>query len=109
VTEHGLTERISKGDNGMTDHMYLSDDFTDSEMWAVQRVLNNGLAELIRHDTTDEEIDAYVVAAEAGAAGPIFGLREELVSLRDLRADLRDAIAEHAHRFAHRSPEAVDL
>lgn len=49
----------------------------------VRSVLDNGVAELIRHDTSDERINAYVVAAEAGAGGPVFGLREELIRLRD--------------------------
>lgn len=55
---------------------------TDEEI-AVQSVMDLGVAELIRHDTTDAEIAALVVAAEAGSGGPIFGLKEGLHLLRD--------------------------
>lgn len=49
----------------------------------VRSVLDNGVGELITHATTDAEIAAYVVAAEAGSGGPLPGLREELIRLRD--------------------------
>ncbi len=53
---------------------------------AVRSVLANGVAELIRYDTSDEQIAALVVAAEAGSGGPLPGLREELTRLRDEEA-----------------------
>lgn len=56
---------------------------TRSDAETLQSVLANGVAELIRYDTTDEQIAALVVAAEAGAAAPLFGLREELIRRRD--------------------------
>ncbi|MGV7586316.1 hypothetical protein PJI74_01110 [Mycobacterium kansasii] len=52
------------------------------EQLAVQAALDNGLGELVTYATTDTEIDAYVTAAEAGAGGPLFGLREKLHLLR---------------------------
>lgn len=55
---------------------------TDEEI-VVQSVMDLGVAELIHHRTTDEEIDAYVTAVEAGAGAPIFGLKEGLTTLRD--------------------------
>lgn len=58
---------------------------TDEEI-AVQSVLDLGVAELITHATTDAEIAAYVIAAEAGAGGPVFGLAEELRVRRDAEA-----------------------
>lgn len=58
---------------------------TDEEI-VVQSVLDLGIAELITHATTNEQIDAYVTAAEAGAGGPLFGLKAELTRLRDAEA-----------------------
>lgn len=58
---------------------------TDEEL-LIQSVLDLGIAELITHATNDAEIDALVIAAEAGAGGPIPGLREELHLLRDAEA-----------------------
>lgn len=54
---------------------------TDEEL-LIQAALDNGLGELVTYATTDTEIDAYVTAAEAGAGGPLFGLREKLHLLR---------------------------
>lgn len=54
---------------------------TDEEL-LIQSALDNGLGELVTYATTDTEIDAYVTAAEAGAGGPLFGLREKLHLLR---------------------------
>lgn len=54
------------------------------EQFAVQAALDNGLGELITYATTNEEVAAYVVAAEAGAGGPIRGLHAELIRLRDV-------------------------
>ncbi|WP_018601034.1 hypothetical protein [Mycobacterium sp. 155] len=60
---------------------------TDTEM-VVRSVMDLGVAELVDHATTDEQIAAYVTAAEAGNGSPIFGLAEELHMLRDAeRAD----------------------
>lgn len=53
------------------------------EQLVVQAALDNGLAELITYATTNEQIAAYVVAAEAGAGGPIRGLHAELIRRRD--------------------------
>lgn len=58
---------------------------TDEEI-VVRSVMDLGVAELITHATTNAEIDALVVAAEAGCGGPIFGLKEELRLLRDAEA-----------------------
>lgn len=55
---------------------------TDDQL-LVRSVMDLGVAELITHASTDTEIAAYVVAAEAGAGGPVFGLKEELIRLRD--------------------------
>lgn len=55
----------------------------------VRDVLENGVSQLVTHATTDQELDRLVVAAEAGSGGPIPGLRQELVRLRDSKADLR--------------------
>lgn len=60
---------------------------------AVQSVLDLGLAELITHSTTDEQINAFVIAAEAGSGGPLPGLQAELIQLRDAEA------AEHRSRI----------
>lgn len=53
------------------------------EQLVVQAALDNGLAELITDATTNETIAAYVMAAEAGAGGPIRGLHAELIRRRD--------------------------
>lgn len=53
------------------------------EQLLVRSVMDLGVAELITYRTTNEEIAAYVVAAEVGAGGPLFGLKEELTTLRD--------------------------
>lgn len=50
---------------------------------AIRNVLDNGVGELITHATTDAEIAALVIAAEAGAGGPIRGLHAELIRRRD--------------------------
>lgn len=60
-------------------------DMTDDEA-AIAMALENGLADLVDPYTTDAELRAYVIAAEAGASGPIDGLREELVRLRAAKA-----------------------
>ncbi|WP_131822769.1 hypothetical protein [Mycobacteroides chelonae] len=52
------------------------------EMTEAETVAYN-MAHLIRHDTCDAELTAYAAAAEAGAGGPIDGLREELAVLRE--------------------------
>lgn len=74
---------------------------TDEEL-IVQSVLDLGVADLITYRTTDAEIDAYGVAAEAGAGGPVFGLREELTRLRgEVAAEWRrevDAIKERLRK-----------
>ncbi|SIF25575.1 hypothetical protein [Mycobacteroides abscessus] len=55
---------------------------TDEEL-IVQSVLDLGVAELITHSTRDEQIAGLVIAAEAGAGGPLPGLHAELIRLRD--------------------------
>ncbi|MFV8137446.1 hypothetical protein ACNQR7_07730 [Mycolicibacterium senegalense] len=74
---------------------------TDEEL-LVRSVMDLGLAELITHSTTDAEITAYVIAAEAGAGGPIPGLREELHLLRDAEA------AEHRSRGSYTRIDTAD-
>ncbi|CPR69988.1 hypothetical protein [Mycobacteroides abscessus] len=48
---------------------------------------------LINADSTDAELRAYASAAEAGAGGPVDGLLEELVRLRDSERDDRLFVA----------------
>lgn len=52
------------------------------------------MTHLIRHDTTDDQLAAYAAAAEAGAGGPVDGLLEELVRLRDSEREQRVFVAE---------------
>ncbi|MBX8687420.1 hypothetical protein GO011_08250 [Mycobacterium sp. 20091114027_K0903767] len=56
---------------------------TASAAVLVQSVLDGGVAELVTASTTDTELDAIAVAAEAGHGAPIPELREELGRLRD--------------------------
>ncbi|MBE5513781.1 Uncharacterised protein [Mycobacteroides abscessus subsp. abscessus] len=74
---------------------------TDEQL-LIQSVLDLGIAELITHATSDAEIDALVIAAEAGAGGPIPGLREELHLLRDAEA------AEHRSRGSYTRIDSRD-
>ncbi|OBG24086.1 hypothetical protein A5768_22195 [Mycolicibacterium fortuitum] len=52
----------------------------------VQQVMHDSVAGLITAITTNAELDAYSIAAEAGNGGPLFGLREAMGQLRDARA-----------------------
>lgn len=67
-------------------------DMSDADA-AVAMALENGLADLVTVDTTDSELDRLITAAEAGASGPIDGLREALVSLRDRVVGGQQAVA----------------
>ncbi|SHP27790.1 Uncharacterised protein [Mycobacteroides abscessus subsp. abscessus] len=51
------------------------------------------MTHLITHATTDSELAAYADAAESGAGGPVDGLYEELVQLRDAERDDRVFVA----------------
>ncbi|WP_458317934.1 hypothetical protein [Mycolicibacterium brisbanense] len=52
------------------------------------------MTHLITHATTDSELAAYADAAESGAGGPVDGLYEELVRLRDSEREQRVFVAE---------------
>lgn len=62
---------------------------------------------LIDADTSDAELRAYAAAAEAGAGGPIDGLLQELVQLRDAeRSDRRFVAGAGAPRIGNLHGEA---